>query len=256
MVYDLNKIQEMLKELKETQEKQRQKAYNKQVGYAPKCKVCNSDKLNEIESLREQGYTYEEIVDSLELDFSIMALSRHFKNHYPKSQAYKEKQALQMLENIKEAYIKYPFLEEHFKNQPLEYLETFNSQYGFCTDSFTLCKQIKPGTVKNSYGNIVDIFNEEYTELQELKDSYSYWSNREKIPEIKLKHSDKVIVCLNCKNDIQEERLNLLEKIVTYNFLNIPPENQELYFNLLHFKGNPDEFIQMLTKTKDENQAN
>ena len=57
---------------------------------------------------------------------------------------------------------------------------------------------------------------------------------------------------MNCKNQIQEERLTLLEKIITYNFLNIAPENKELYFNLLEFDGNPEEFIQTLTEAKDE----
>lgn len=60
---------------------------------------------------------------------------------------------------------------------------------------------------------------------------------------------------MNCKNQIQEDRLTLLEKIITYNFLNIPPENKELYFNLLQYDGNPDEFIQQLIEITDESQA-
>ena len=59
---------------------------------------------------------------------------------------------------------------------------------------------------------------------------------------------------MNCKNSIQEDRLTLLEKIITYNFLGIAPEDKEIYFNLLKFNGTPEEFIQALEDTKEENQ--
>ena len=88
-------IEKLLMDLEERQQKQQQKRYNKKVGYAPKCSICNDPKLNKKKKLREDGYTLQDIKDSLQLDCSIMALSRHFKNHYPQSQAYKEKLQLQ-----------------------------------------------------------------------------------------------------------------------------------------------------------------
>ena len=247
MSYSLQGITKLLQDIEERQQKEEKRNYNKKVGYAPKCKVCTNEYLDNIEKLREEGYTYEEIVNELELDLSIMSLSRHFQNHYPKSQAYKQKQQIQMLENIREAYIKYPFLEDYFKNKELGYLEDFNTGYGFCTDRFGLCSHLETSTVSNGTVNIhrlYDKFN------QEIKNRKSNWYfDKDDETKIKLEYQNIINICLNCKNKIQEERLNLLEKIITYHFLNIPPEDKEMYFNLLQFDGNPEEFIQVLEES-------
>ena len=207
-------ISKLLQDIEERNQKYKQKKKNKKVGYAPKCTVCNNPKLDEIEKLREENYTLQEIKDNLQLDCSIMALSRHFKNHYPNSQEYKQKQQIEMLENIKEAYTKYPFLEEFFKDKDLQYLEDFNTDCGFCTDSFNLCNYIPASTVSNGNDNIFYILENEI-------------------------------------NEIQEDRLNLIEKIITYNFLNIAPEDKEIYFNLLNFNGSKEEFIETLQAGKE-----
>lgn len=79
-MYGFKGIERLLNDINERRQKAEKKAYNKKVGYAPKCKVCNSEYLDEIEKLREEGYTYEEILEELEItDISIMSLSRHFK---------------------------------------------------------------------------------------------------------------------------------------------------------------------------------
>lgn len=255
MDLSLKGISKLLQDIEERNQKQKLKEHNKKIGYAPKCTVCNDPKLDEIEKLREQYYTLQEIKDELQLDCSIMALSRHFKNHYPKSQAYKQKQQIQMLENIKEAYIKYPFLEEYFKNKELGYLEDFNTEYGFCTDRFGLCSHLKPSTVSNGHDNILRLQRECNEEVQNSKEnSFSFYDD-DKTTSIKLRYNNIINICLNCKNQIQEDRLTLLEKIITYNFLNIPPENKELYFNLLQYDENPDEFIQQLIEITDESQG-
>ena len=151
MSYDLKSIGKLLNEYKKRKEKRKQKDFNKKVGYSSRCKVCNSEYLDQIEELREDGYTYNGILEELEIDnLSIMSLSRHFQHHYPKSQAYKEKQELEALENMKEAYLKYPFLEDFFKGKDLETIEDFNTDFGFCTDTFDLCELIAPSTVSNS----------------------------------------------------------------------------------------------------------
>ena len=252
MVYTLQGINKLLQDIEERNQKRKQRAYNKKVGYAPKCTVCNDPKLDEIEKLREQNYTLQEIKDKLQLDCSIMALSRHFKNHYPQSQAYKEKLQLQMLETVKEAYTKYPFLEEYFKDKELGYLEDFTNGYGFCTDRFGLCSHLETSTVSNGDKNIFDLIQRRDRVIQAKKEKW-YFDNKEET-EIKLQYQEVINYCLNCKNQVQEERLNLLEKIITYNFLNIPPDNKELYFNLLQYNGTPEEFIQTLQEGKEENQ--
>jgi len=256
MTYGLKGIEKLLNDIEERRQKQQKKAHNKRIGYAPKCKVCNSDKLDEIEKLREEYYTYEEIKEELGLtDISIMSLSRHFKNHYPNSQKYKEEQQIKLLENIREAYLKYPFLEDYFKNKELGYLEDFNTEYGFCTDRFGLCSHLQPSTVSNGYKNINRLQRQQREEIQQAQaNSWSIYGDKEEITSIKLKYNEVINICLNCKNHIQEERLTLLERIITYAFLNIAPENKELYFNLLEFDGNPDEFIQALTESKEESQ--
>lgn len=256
MSYNLDSIEKLLKDIEERRNKAKKKAHNKKIGYAPKCKVCNSEWLDEIENLREEGFTYKEIQTELSLhNISIMSLSRHFKNHYPKSQAYKDKQQLQLLENIREAYIKYPFLEDYFKDKDLKYLEEFNTECGFCTDKFGLCTHLDPSTVSNGYDNIFNLYNKQVKEIEEQQaNSFSYYNN-DKTTSIQLKYNTEINICLNCKNQIQENRINLLEKIITYNFLNIPPENKELYFNLLQFNGNSDDFIKQLMEINKETQA-
>ena len=254
-MYGLEGIEKLLKEMEERNRKYEIKRHNKQIGYAPKCKVCNSEYLDDIEKLREQNYTYEEILEELGItDISIMSLSRHFQNHYPKSQDYKEKQQIQMLENIKEAYLKYPFLEDYFKDKPLEYLEEFNQSKGFCMDKFSLCKYIPNSTVKDGYGAIICLAKQELKEIDKIKNGYSFREDEE-IAKLKQVFNDKFTICLSCRSQIQEDRLTLLEKIVTYNFLNIAPEDKELYFNLLQFNGTPEEFIQTLTEAKEGNPA-
>lgn len=254
-MYSLKGLNNILKEITEKQERREAKRNNKLKGYAPKCSICNNENLDEIEKLREEKYTYQEIIDELELDCSIMALSRHFKNHYPKSQAYKQKQLIKTLESTKEAYHKYPFLEDYFKDKDIKFLEKFNQEAGFCTDKFGLCNQLDPNTVSNSYDNIYSLFNKTIDELTSIRDTYYSWSNDlNKETQIRLRYHNKVDVCLNCKNHIQEERINLLEKIITYNFLDLAPENKELYFNLLQYDGNPEEFIESLTQISKDKQ--
>ena len=251
-MYELQRLERLIKDIEERDKKLKAKYHNHKVGYAPKCKVCNSEYLDDIELLRKEGYTYEEILEELELtDISLMSLSRHFKNHFPKSQAYKNKQEIQMLENIREAYLKYPFLEDYFKDKDIQYLERFNNTDGFCTDKFCLCSSIPASTVSNGNRNIPDLYRRQEEEIDKKRE-YSFLFDDNKINEIKLQYNQKVIDCLNCRNQIQEERLNLLEKIITYNFLNIPTDNKELYFNLLEFDGNPEEFIEILNQAKEE----
>ena len=224
----------------------------KKAGYSSRCKVCNSEYLDQIEALREDGYTYNEILEELEIkDISIMSLSRHFQYHYRKSQAYKEKQELEALENMREAYLNYPFLENFFKDKDLETIEEFNTDCGFCTDVFDLCELIPTSTVSNSNLCINRLIIQKHKEIAREKENTIFFKDTDKFT-IDSKYLDKIVECLNCKNEYNEERLNLLEKIITYHFLNLPPEDKELYYNLLNFEGSTEEFIEALSGSTQE----
>lgn len=252
MSFEFKSIEKLINEYKTKREKEKQKAFNKKVGYAPRCKVCNSAYLDQIEELREDGYTLEEILEELDIEeMSIMSLSRHFKNHYPKSQAYKNKQELEALENMKEAYLKYPFLEDFFKDKDLETIVGFNTNCGFCTDVFDLCEFIPPSTVRNSTTCINLLDMQQHQEIRESKEDMIFFNDTDAFT-IRTKYLNKIVECLNCKNEYNEKRLNLLEKIITYNFLNLSPNDKELYYHLLNFNGSTEEFIEALSEGTQE----
>lgn len=250
-MYSLKGLNRLLNEIKQKQINSEVKQRHKEMGYSPRCSVCNHELVDEIEQLHADGYGYEYIKEALNLEMSIMSLSRHFKNHYPQSQKYKLKKRIELLENVKDAYIKYPFLEDYFKNKELEDLEEFNEEYGFCLDRFGLCGRVAPCTVSNGTETVRDLYRQLRHEIEEIQnDPYGFMRKDEKIQETKNNYNTMVNYCLNCKNEIQEQRINLLERIITYNFLGIAPENKELYFSLLNFNGNKDEFIQIITPDK------
>lgn len=248
--YSFDNINKNLEDLTNELARYSNKDPSQKVGYNSKCKVCTSKYLDEIEELREEGHTLEEIKEELELDLSIMSLSRHFSKHYPKNQRYKLKQQILLLENIKEAYIKYPYLEKYFKSKPLEYLERFNNDNGFCLDGFRLCPMLEAGTVSNCQDNIKNIIAKTRQDIDKALQSLYFSSRDERVNQIKIDNLQLQNLCLRCKEDINSNRLNLLEKIITYNFLEIPIEDQELYFNLLTFDGNKEDFITRLGEIK------
>lgn len=237
--------------MREQELKEETRQRNKRMGYSPRCTICNNEFVDEIEQLREEGFTFEEIKQELGLTCSIMALSRHFKNHYPKSQRYKAKKKMELLENVREAYIKWPFLEEYFQNKEIEDLEEFNEEGGFCLDRFGICTFVRPCTVTNGDKNINDLIIREREEITEYQKSMYSFHNDTDLTNIRLKYGRMINRCLNCKNKINSERLNLLEQIVGYNFLNIPIEKQELYFNLLNFKGSASEFVENISQPQE-----
>ena len=86
-----NKALKELQDLEASLKRMGEYAHNKKVGYEPKCKICNSKHQNEVEALREDGSTLEDIKDFLEEngeEVSLMAVSRHFDRHYPARKKY------------------------------------------------------------------------------------------------------------------------------------------------------------------------
>ena len=159
----------------------------------------------------------------------------------------------QLIQQVWKVFIQQLCLENYFKSKPLEYLERFNNSDGFCTDGFCLCQMVEAGTVSNCYDNISFIGQDMLDKIDKVKNgSYFSFNNTEDILQIKLDSTLMINLCLRCKETYTSDRLDLLERIITYNFLNIPIEDKETYFNFLNFKGTKEEFITSLGEIKGE----
>ena len=215
-------------ELKEINELQRKHKYIYSAGYSPKCSVCNHSKIFEIEEMRENNYTLEEIKEELGLEVSIMALSRHFKNHTPKRTAYKLKQELLMMDKVINIIKKYPFLEAYFKTRSLIDIENFLYKDGFCTDCFKLCDNIKASHVGNSK-DVIEYANDEIQD--ELNNrgygSLSNWGAKRIFKQMALKDN-----CINCKDKALNDRLNILEAVISKSILDLDVNPKELIYLL------------------------
>ena len=158
-----------LKKMTEDLERMERYANYKKIGYEPKCKICNSEYQNQVEALKEDDYTLEEMRDFLQEngeEVSIMSLSRHFDRHYPTRRAYlmglDEKKAQQILEGemVIERDIKYhPEFEEILEEEHTYYDFDKNGEYrsytekgrdiyifkmGYCITGSRFCKLIGP----------------------------------------------------------------------------------------------------------------
>lgn len=225
---ELEDIKDNLKnELIEINELQRQHKYIYSAGYSPKCSVCNHNKIFEIEEMREKNYTLEEIKDKLGLEVSIMALSRHFKNHTPKRTAYKLKQELLMMDKVINIIKKYPFLETYFKTRSLIDIENFLNNDGFCTDCFKLCDNIKPCHVGNSK-DVIDYANQEIqNELNNMSFGVSSSEIKRIFDNMRLKDN-----CTYCKDKALNDRLNILEAVISKSIIDLDVNPKELIYLL------------------------
>ena len=232
-------------------EKRELEAQYKEMGYSVRCKVCNHPDVDEIEKLREDGYTYENIIDKLNLDLSVMSLSRHFKNHYPKKTSYKLKRKKLMLESVIEAIQKYPYLEDYFKDKDYEEIKEFTEVRGFCTDCFKLCDLIPANKVLNSY-EIQKILLEGILNDLENNSSYLYRKKPDKDTFNLLLGKEK---CLNCKNSILTKRLEIFEKIITLQLGNSDIKPSELLYTCkVEYNGDMNSFYDYLITVFNENE--
>ena len=230
-----DKKTELENELREINELQRKHKYIYSAGYSPKCSVCNHNKIFEIEEMREKNYTLEEIKERLGLEVSIMALSRHFKNHTPKRTAYKLKQEILMMDKVINIIKEYPFLENYFKTRSLIDIERFLYKDGFCTDCFRLCDNIKASHV----GNSKDVIEYANGEINEILNNMSFgglssWKTKEVFSHMALKDN-----CTYCKDKALNDRLNILENVISKSFLDLDVNPKELIY-LLYNKYDSD----------------
>lgn len=158
---------------------------------------------------------------------SIMALSRHFKNHTPKRTAYKLKQELLMMDKVINIIKKYPFLETYFKTHSLIDIENFLNNDGFCTDCFKLCDNIKPCHVGNSK-DVIDYTNQEIqNELNNMSFGVSSSEIKRIFDNMTLKDN-----CTYCKDKALNDRLNILEAVISKSIINLDVNPKELIYLL------------------------
>ena len=242
----LRDLQKLVDSITTQIENNKRNAHYKQIGYSTRCKTCNHPKLEDIERLYNKNYSYERIIEELDLeDISIMALSRHFKNHYPKSQEYKAKQRKLALERIASTMKQYPFLEQYFTSQDDEFIREFMNINGFCIDAMKLCPFIRNGMVTNCQR--ICALTWEFLQ-RDLARSYS---SSNKINLIFNAHED-ILKCLQCKDQANEERLNMMELFICNDMLNAEVTNKELYANWLSSSMDKQTFAVEMQNAKDE----
>jgi len=192
-----------LKEINEKTDKLKIKYDNKRKGYGTRCKVCNSSKCDEIEDLREKGYSYSKIIKELKLKdvISQMSLSRHFTFHYKDSKKYKEYKALLEEKAILKAIEYYPPIKPYFMEDYEDFTETFFNHYGFCTMNQYLCHIIPEKKI---------MYPEEVlSKLEEKINSYDYHDTINR-----LKFMEHLNSCYNCQFMNMQANYNTLFEIV------------------------------------------
>ena len=179
-------------------------------GYEPRCTVCNCGFQVEIEAMREDNSTFEEIRNFLltkNVEISLMALSRHFSRHYPQRKLYLENVECIQAKIDREVGLKIDeifkihskmdkdYFEENTifnrsdKDGNLEYMEKPNKEifmddYGFCHSCTQLCPFIPP------------------KEAMYIEDVDMLYQNRNQEVPTQIKFG-----CIECKMNIQDQMI-------------------------------------------------
>ena len=242
----LNDLQKLVDKANADIERNKRNAHYKRIGYSTRCKTCNHPQLEDIERLHSNGYSYEQIIEELDLeDISIMALSRHFKNHYPKSQEYKAKQRKLALERLVYILKDYPYLQYFFEKQDDEFIREFTQKNGFCIDTMKICPYIRKGMVSNcqricnGYWSLLD---------QATARSYRRGDNM----VLQTHYHEIILKCLQCKDQANEERLNLMELFICNNMLNAEVTQKELYAHWITSSIDKQQFIEILQHARED----
>jgi hypothetical protein len=134
-------------------------------GYEPRCSVCNCEYQADIEAMRENNKTFEEIrhfMDIKGIKISLMAFSRHFSRHYPQRKLFLEHLECKEVKIDREVGLKiseilemHPYMDINyfqksstFSHRNIDGLlesfekcnqEIFVEDYGFCNTCQQLC---------------------------------------------------------------------------------------------------------------------
>lgn len=239
-------LEKLLDKVNKDIEKNRRNAHYKEIGYSTRCKTCNHPLVEDIERLYNEGYSYEAIIEELDLeDISIMALSRHFTNHYPVSQEYKAKQRKLALDRLVHVLEDYPYLANFFDKQDDKFIRDFTNNNGFCIDAMKLCPYIRAGMVTNCQR--ICTLTWEFLQ-RDLARSYS---TNNKINLIFNAH-EEILKCLQCKDQANEDRLNMMELFICNDMLNAEVTNKELYANWITSSMDKQTFAIEIQNAKDE----
>ena len=242
----LRDLEKLLDKVNQDIERNKRNAHYKEIGYSTRCKTCNHPLVKDIERLYNNGYSYEHIIEELELeDISQMALSRHFKNHYPVSQEYKAKQRKMALERLVYILKDYPYLQYFFDKQDDAFIREFTKDNGFCIDAMKLCPYIRAGMVSNCQ----HICNGYWRFLDNaMARTYS----RDKTVVLQTHYHETILKCLQCKDNANEERLNLMELFICNNMLNVEVVNKELYAHWIISSIDKQQFTQILQHARED----
>ena len=176
-------------------------------GTEPKCKVCNHELRKEIEDLREDCYSYREILEKLDLteEISEMSLSRHFRFHYPKAKAFKDHQDKMEYETVHNSIVNYPMLKPYFEEDENDFIETFIYNKGFCLTGCKLCSQVAKGNVLDGT-DVINGFNRLYYDESDK----SFYSSEKKL----ISYTRAMLNCNKCLNIEKEDVINILGQLV------------------------------------------
>jgi hypothetical protein len=234
---EMNKLMEDLNKMSERQN-------NALKGHEPKCKICNSKYQKEIEHLYELKRPFKDIKAYMEKKHepvSQMAISRHFKNHYPKRKAYFDNVKKMEDESIQKAIKSYPYLKEVFHETRSEWdydkmvfnddkgryeeiiykdrsvSDMFLHDNGFCLTEHRLCHRVpKKQTeyMEEILSNIDDKIDS--------SDDYSF-NQSEKIDLLNQK-----IKCFECRDMTYNTRMEYMMHLLLKNIFNIEVETEKM----------------------------
>jgi hypothetical protein len=239
-----NKVVSFIEKMEEDSKKREIKENNALRGHEPKCKVCNSNYQKEIEHMYELKHPYKDIkayMEDKKENISQMAISRHFKNHYPTRKAYFDNVKTMEDESIQEAINSYPHLKSMFQETRREpdwdkmvlnedqtdfkevilhdrlVSDIFLHDHGYCLTEYRLCGSVpKKETLymEDTLSNIDD-------KVRSM-DKYSF-NQAEKIDLLNQK-----INCFECRDSTHNRRMEYMMHLLLKNFFNIEVESDKL----------------------------
>lgn len=214
------------------------RSHHNRIGYSSQCKTCNSPYVDQIEELYEAGHSYQYIIDTLDLDLSVMSLSRHFKKHYPKRTRYKLEKKKEMLETVIDTINKHPYLDTVFNTFDYEELTDFTRYNGYCIDCNMLCHKI-PAKQVSSFLEVQEEYDKELRDIKYENNLY-YVSSYDTPTYETIEILEKKLECFTCKNLNYNVYLHTLEVLV-FRLLGASINFREpMLLNLLEFKYDDD----------------